>query len=53
MLELIWLHGVGGSGIILGSGGESGMEGLDWRVDSGGVWVSCSSTGAFVFSLGM
>jgi len=37
----------------LGSGDESGMEGLDWRGDSGGDWVSCSSTAASVFSLGM
>jgi hypothetical protein len=52
MLELIRLHGggLGGGGNVLGGGGGFGMEGLDWR---GGDWVSFSSTGASVFSLGV
>ena len=50
-LELIWLHDGGGN--VLGGGGGSGMEGLDRRGDGEGDWVSCSSTGASVFSLGV
>jgi len=51
MLELIWLRG--GVGNVLGSGGGSGMEGLDWCGNSGGKWVSCSLNSASVLSLGV
>jgi len=50
MLELIWLRGGGGDNVS-GGGGGFGMEGLDWHGNSGGDWVSCSSSGASFFSL--
>ena len=50
-LELIWLHCGGGN--VLGGGGGSGMEGLVWCGSSGWDWVSCSSIGAPLFSLGV